>query len=725
MTTYTLQGFAVERDNNDNVTNVFAVALDAVFIDGLDSINYSIISALPNELPLVDLGTDNTVLNARVFGSGFPADGLEIAGNTDDSLGQVTTAQGTSIILSIEPFAAPNTELLFLIGGVPLTLPTTPAEFNALEASVTAIGQVTSGPFAPGVNIPMTSLLNTTSSENDSIVGGSGDDSLPGGAGNDTINGNDGNDTLLGGDGNDNMLGGTGNDLINPGDNIGGNTGFDLIQTGTGNDTVDFVDILTGWVALNYSPVAGPIIATINGVTNTGTVNKGGGSGTDTLLNVVNPLNSGWTTGGLRVTGSAGDDTFNITIGDEQWMDVVGRSGSDMINITNSGNGLVRLSYNSSTGNVVADLGAGTVMQNGATDTITGQAWEIRAGDGSDSLLGSANDESFIGQGGNDTINGAGGFDRLRFDRSGNDSAVNVNLETGMATGTFNGAGFTYDISNIEWVRGTGTFDNSGELVGFNDTLTGANGVDNLLEGREGDDSLTGLSGDDTLAGDKGADTLDGGDGKDTADYRNATEKVRIDMLDVTKNQGEAVGDIYISIEALMGSAFNDTFLSTNGRDRQEGLGGDDNLRGRGGRDTILGGEGEDTVNGGKGRDRVEGGADDDLLLGITGLDNLLGGKGNDTLEGGAHNDRLTGGKGNDTFVFNDNEGNDVVTDFNALNANEKIDVSGVTALASMADVTAAASQQGADVLIDTGGGNSILLEGVNLADLDASDFIF
>ena len=36
-----------------------------------------------------------------------------------------------------------------------------------------------------------------------------------------------------------------------------------------------------------------------------------------------------------------------------------------------------------------------------------------------------------------------------------------------------------------------------------------------------------------------------------------------------------------------------------------------------------------------------------------------------------------------------------------------------------------AATQVGADVVIDTGSGNSILLTGVTLGDLDANDFIF
>ena len=45
--------------------------------------------------------------------------------------------------------------------------------------------------------------------------------------------------------------------------------------------------------------------------------------------------------------------------------------------------------------------------------------------------------------------------------------------------------------------------------------------------------------------------------------------------------------------------------------------------------------------------------------------------------------------------------------------------------MGDIASVLAASFQTGADVLIDTGGGNSILLQNVLLSDLDANDFIF
>jgi hypothetical protein len=73
----------------------------------------------------------------------------------------------------------------------------------------------------------------------------------------------------------------------------------------------------------------------------------------------------------------------------------------------------------------------------------------------------------------------------------------------------------------------------------------------------------------------------------------------------------------------------------------------------------------------------------------------------------------------------------DTIFDFEATNPFEDIDVSAVTTFApGVVDYTTlfasgAVSSTGGGVLIDTGGGNSIFLAGVNIADLDNSDFIF
>ncbi|MFP6743228.1 MAG: hypothetical protein VCD33_16665 [Alphaproteobacteria bacterium] len=63
-----------------------------------------------------------------------------------------------------------------------------------------------------------------------------------------------------------------------------------------------------------------------------------------------------------------------------------------------------------------------------------------------------------------------------------------------------------------------------------------------------------------------------------------------------------------------------------------------------------------------------------------------------------------SGGTGDDLFVFRDGDGADTIIDFTA--------------------VQAAASQVGDDTLLDFGGGDTVTLIGVDVASLDADDFL-
>lgn len=149
----------------------------------------------------------------------------------------------------------------------------------------------------------------------------------------------------------------------------------------------------------------------------------------------------------------------------------------------------------------------------------------------------------------------------------------------------------------------------------------------------------------------------------------------------------------------------------------------DNGQRGWLGGDWMLGGAGEDTIlaGGGKGNDVLY----DNAQTGLYGGDRMIGGNGQDVLHIGGGDDTASGGAGDDTFVFFGNRGNDMITDFEAINPDEVIDLSAIAAIENLAELRAAVSQQGQDVLIDTGNGNSILLEGVNQNDLGADDFIF
>ena len=111
-----------------------------------------------------------------------------------------------------------------------------------------------------------------------------------------------------------------------------------------------------------------------------------------------------------------------------------------------------------------------------------------------------------------------------------------------------------------------------------------------------------------------------------------------------------------------------------------------------------------------------------DALHGDAGNDRLFGGAGDDTLDGGAGNDFLVGGGGADAFVFGGSGGVDTLLDFS--DGEDLIDLSAY-ALSGFDAVSA--TQTGNDVRIDLSAheGGAIVLRNLDLADLDAGDFLF
>lgn len=165
------------------------------------------------------------------------------------------------------------------------------------------------------------------------------------------------------------------------------------------------------------------------------------------------------------------------------------------------------------------------------------------------------------------------------------------------------------------------------------------------------------------------------------------------------------------------------------GTERGDVLEGDlgrDVLYGKGGKDVLFGGAGNDTLDGGDSNDMLYGGTGRDSLRGGTGADQLFGGTGNDTLSGGTGGDTLTGGRGADVFVFQSRTGRDVITDFDAGVAGERIDLRGIADITSFSDLRANHlwSYRG-DAVINLGGGNKVILEDVSTRELSANDFLF
>jgi Ca2+-binding RTX toxin-like protein len=155
---------------------------------------------------------------------------------------------------------------------------------------------------------------------------------------------------------------------------------------------------------------------------------------------------------------------------------------------------------------------------------------------------------------------------------------------------------------------------------------------------------------------------------------------VSADLADAEQNSGDAAGDVYVAIEDLQGSGFDDHLL------------------------------------GNSGSNRLSGGAGADVLEGRDGMD---------TLDGGAGDDRLAGGAGVDTFVFAPGYGRDRVLDF--ADATDLLDHTafGFTrfneVMARASETRATGSGDVFDLVIDVGDGSQLTIEHFRIADFDAS----
>ena len=327
-------------------------------------------------------------------------------------------------------------------------------------------------------------------------------------------------------------------------------------------------------------------------------------------------------------------------------------------------------------------------LGNGADEAYGGVGFDtVNAGAGADTVWGGEQADTLNGENGADILWGEQGADRL----SGGAGADTLD----------GGAG-----DDVLW---GGTQNDS--LMGGDDDdrLYGGSG-DDILNGEAGADRLEGEASQDTLIGGSGADTLLGGGGFDL--LQGGTENDWLDGGDQADN--------------LYGDSGADTLLGGQGFDRLFGGTGADSLAGGGDDDALFGGNEDDILEGDAGNDRLFGDVGNDILRGGSGDDTLNGIAGFDTLEGGAGNDMLYGNFNADTFVFSDGCDADTIADFDATNLFELIDLSGLTAITDWTDLsTNHLTFDASNCYITAGSGDSITLLGVDVSDLDASDFVF
>ena len=480
----------------------------------------------------------------------------------------------------------------------------------------------------------------------------------------DTLVGTPDPDVLRGTSDDDTLLGRAGNDTL-----YGGGGGDDVLDGGTGDDTL-------------YGGVEGNDTLT-------------GGAGADTfVLGAIGRY-------GLHVLFHAfGRDTITDFSPDEDTLDLsvlremfpdfemplaVQRGADAVVDFGDKGHLTLK------------NVDAARINPLLGHDTLIGTADDnvLNGGAGHDTLLGLAGNDTLTGGTGNDTLTGGTGNDTLT-GGTGNDTFV---FRAGFGHDVitdFNPDEDALDLGDLEYELSGNDFYQSGAdaVLDFGGDLghltlqnTDAGRINDLMTGA----TLNGSDTDNTLRGKAGVDFIYGGGGNDT----------------------------------IYGGAGHDSLYGGDGNDTIYGGVGDDGIQGDAGNDTLHGGDSNDSIMAGEGDDTLYGGTGDDLLGGNAGVDVLYGGVGNDRLHGGAGNDTLTGGAGADLFNYKLQPafGRDTIKDF--TDGEDKIDFrySGVSGFDAVS-----ATQEGNHVEIDISSqnaGGTIVLENFDLADLDASDFLF
>ena len=397
----------------------------------------------------------------------------------------------------------------------------------------------------------------------------------------------------------------------------------------TGADTVNAVLKYTGFTMYVASANGDTVTLTATGQ------NVTGGAGADTV-------NAG--PGAHTLSGGGGADTFNVNSTGTVTIADLGAGGNDILVVSAGATASATLAANWTASSATSNNGTTSVNAAGLTLDVSAAAgamgWTLTNSGGGAILTGSKNDDTIIGGDLSDILVGGLGKDALN-----------------------GGAGADWASYRTAATKVTASLaspsDNTGDA--FGDSYTSIE----RLEGSAFDDTLIGDSNDNSLRGLGGADTLIGGGGFDTASYFDSPIGLIVSLATPAINTGEAKDDVYISIENLSGSAYDDKLTGNNN---------DFN--------TLLGNGGADELDGGAGFDYAAynnatkigattgvtasladpsantGEAAGDKYTSIEGLrgsdfdDTLIGDGGANWLEGRGGADALFGGAGGDTASY-------------------------------------------------------------------------
>jgi Ca2+-binding RTX toxin-like protein len=588
----------------------------------------------------------------------------------------------------------------------------------------------------------------------DALTGNEWSNRLDGGLGNDTLeSGAGGADSLYGGDGNDSLFSraATGAGASGAGVSTGTTTGTglagaDTLFGGAGVDTMQAYDFGTHMVGgagadYHYQRIAYQADLRRNAFASYDTAGAGlraslTSPGTNTgdaagdyyygIYNLVGSDHADTLEGSAYnnvLIGGAGADSLLGQYGDDI---LIGGIGADRLD---GGAGWDTADYSDSTLAVRVDLrgpayadwwgnhdaAAGDVLVS-IERLIGGNLNDVFVGDdqnnrltggagndslhgwgGQDHLFGGAGSDFLSGNSGVDTMEGGGGNDTLVVD-SGSDQIIEL---AGQGVDLIR-AFVSYTMSdNVEKLVMMGTDALSATGNAMNNDIQGNDGA-NTIDGGLGDDTLTGGAGGDVFRDAKGSDHYDGGAGYDRVEYLAATRGIKLDMVNTRLSTHIAYDDVFVGIEEISGSNYNDTLYGNDQGNTLYGRGandlfyareGNDRVYGESGDDILFGGSGADTIDGGTGADRADyhhstagiqidlrgaahalfwgnvgGDAQGDVLSGIehvygsqhndtivgdTGANLLDGENGNDALHGFDGHDTLRGRAGNDTLQGN------------------------------------------------------------------------
>jgi len=465
------------------------------------------------------------------------------------------------------------------------------------------------------------------------------------------VNGGDDNDTIVGGNGDDTLVGGK--NVPGTLDTVSGGPGDDTMiwNNGDGSDVNDG-DEGNDTVLSNGNP--NPDIAEVY-------TYKAEDDRVKFNRTSAGPFEIDFTAENLVVNSLAGVDSFEepagqaiplvdqtqITVNAGEGNDSVkGSAGDDVLNGDNGDDTLV-----------------GAKSAPGSLDTVSGGA-------GDDQMVWNNGDGSDVNDGGdgNDTVlsNGAGADEQYAYEPKPNDPARVLFKRTGgLPAFTID---FTAEQLVVNSLGGVDTF--AAPNPGLKDrTLITVNAGDgnDAITGGDGNDTLNGDAGNDMLVGAKGADTANGGadddvmvwNNGDASDINNGGDGN--DEVVINGNDGADDVNTYKPVDANDANNVRVLFARTNlvpftvDFDAEKltvnGLKGNDTMAPDAASLAGLATRTSIVLNGGDGNDSITGGDGSDTLNGDAGNDRLVGFKG--------ALDTVSGGAGDDVMVWNNGDGSD------------------------------------------------------------------